>query len=378
MKKTFLALLIFSAVGLVASIVMTRMHFELEKGGFEEKSFCNISETVDCDTVLASRYAKVFGIPTAQLGLLYYLFFFLASLYAWGSEKERGRILAFLFPASVGALLYSIGMAFISFVHLQTVCLLCLTTYVANLAIVFLVPRAQGLGLRALFHWPLVVFLIFVAGGLLVFKGFQEKQPPRFPISREEYLKLFYAAKPVPFELAGRPVWGNPEGRVTIVEFSDFQCPYCRRAAFTLKPYLGEFKKDVRLFFVHYPLDNACNKSITRLFHPVSCLAAKAAECAHQKGKFWEFHDEVFQHQKKISRETLMKIAAKTGLDPEWFNVCLISGEVEASVAEDIGEGDKFGVHGTPALFINGRPLPDWTDPERLRWVVQAERLAGR
>ncbi|MBI2982101.1 MAG: thioredoxin domain-containing protein [Deltaproteobacteria bacterium] len=399
MKKTFLALLFFSLLGITASAVMTKMHGDLEPRGFESRSFCAISEFVDCDTALASRYAKIGGIPTAQIGLLYYLFFFIAALYAWSSEKGRRATLSFLLAGALFAVVYSVVIATLSIFHLGVLCLLCLTTYISNLGLLFLIPQALGIRfwkipghlleyLRSLFGGGslvpgriglhLILFGLLMGIGLIFFETAEPRSPGgpahnKLKIPDTLSLQQFYASPSKELAIAPLVQKGDADAPVTLVEFSDFQCPFCRRAAFSLRPFLGELKKEVRIVFLNYPLDNACNPTVTRSFHIASCLAAKASLCAERKGKFWEYHDLVFENQKRLSRDTLMRLAEETGIDEEWFNQCLVSPEIEKRLAEEVQEGQKFEVQGTPAIYINGRPFHDWTDPEKLRLVIRSE-----
>ena len=394
MRKYFITILFFALAGLVVSVMMTRMHLHLAAGGFESKSFCNISDFVDCDTALASPYAKVAGIPNSEFGLLYYLFFILAILYAWGAEKGRRATLSFLLAGSSVNLAYSVVMAYLSIFRLQVLCLLCLTTYIANVALVLLVPMAMDLRLirvpiylfeyvRSIFgrgEIPtrigvhLSLFVVVIAGGLLFFRGLNpETVPKMLAVPDDVYLKEFRAPASKSFVLEGEPSWGPADARVTVAVFSDFQCPFCRRAAFTLKPFFGELRKKIRFIYINYPLDNACNPAINHPMHPVSCLAAKAALCAHEKGKFWEYHDLVFLNQQKLSRSTLLNLAKEVGISEEWFNVCLVSNQTQDRLAAEMVEGNKFEVRGTPAVYINGRPFRDWMDPSRLRLVVEGE-----
>ncbi|MBI2082109.1 MAG: thioredoxin domain-containing protein [Deltaproteobacteria bacterium] len=395
MKKIFPALLFLTLLGLIASGIMVKMHLDLAPGGFESKSFCTISEFVDCDTALASRYSKIAGIPTAQIGLLYYLFFFFATLYAWSSEKGRRATASFLLAGSLFATGYSLVIAYLSIFRLEVLCLLCLTTYLCNFFHLILLPRILGIPIwripahlmeyaRSLLRQGslvpgkiglhLILFGLLLGGGLIFFKGLQANDPVRkVKIPDELYLKHFYATPSQPLGITPKLQRGEANAPVTLIEFSDFQCPFCRRAAFSLKPFLGELKKNVRIVYLNYPLDNACNPAVSRSFHMASCLSAKAALCAEQKGKFWEYHDLVFENQKKLSRETLMKLAKEVGIEEEWFNQCLVSPEIETELSAEIQEGQKFGVQGTPAIFINGRPFHDWINPERLRLVVRSE-----
>lgn len=148
---------------------------------------------------------------------------------------------------------------------------------------------------------------------------------------------------------------GKADAPVTLIEFSDFQCPFCRKF---WKDTLPQIKKEyidtgkARLVYRDFPLD----------FHPGAKPAAEGTECAREQGKFWELHDAIFEEQEKQGDGTIQftaldvkKWAAKIGLDTAKFNQCLDSGKYKQEVEKDIADGTAAGVSGTPAVFINGR-----------------------
>lgn len=366
---------------------MTRLHYRMGGLGFDEKSFCNVSEFIDCDTALASRYSHFrtrFGvILNSELGVLYYLLFSIGILYAWFSSYRRS-VLSFFFASSLFACPYSLVMAYLSIFKLGIICLLCLTTYLCNFFLLFLLPKAMEVRFREIWRFftflrprlaqHLLVTLVFFGVGLIFFKGLNPQiHVAHAEVPKQDYLKAFYAIPQQPINLPERPIWGNPKGKVTVVDFSDFQCPFCRRAAFTLKPYLKEFRDQVRLIYINYPLDNACNPAIDHPMHPTSCLAAKAALCAFQRGKFWEYHDKIFEHQKSLSWATLIRLAGELGMTQEDFEKCMVSEETAKLLQEDIETGSHLEIHGTPSLYINGRLFTDWYQPDRLRMVIESE-----
>lgn len=151
------------------------------------------------------------------------------------------------------------------------------------------------------------------------------------------------------------PVLGNKNAKVTVVEFSDFQCPFCRRL---WKDTLTQLKKEyidtgkIKFAYRHFPLS----------FHPAAKPSAQASECANQQGKFWEMHDKIFEEQEKQGQGTiqytvddLKKWARDLGLNVTKFNECLDSGKYAKDVSEDEAAGQKAGVQGTPATFVNGQ-----------------------
>jgi protein-disulfide isomerase len=176
-----------------------------------------------------------------------------------------------------------------------------------------------------------------------------------------------------PEDLKDAPYWGNKDAKVTIVEFSDFQCPFCRIAAFNIKPYLYEFKDKVKFVFVNYPLDNSCNKYMQGPMHQSACIAAEAVTCAGEKGKFWELHDLIFRNQKDLSLDKMIELGEKAGLDKDWLTACMGSGNAKAKVLNDIELAHKIYLTGTPSVFINNRILRLWRSPEVLRAIIKEE-----
>ncbi len=140
-------------------------------------------------------------------------------------------------------------------------------------------------------------------------------------------------------------VQGNPEAPVTIVEFSDFQCPYCKKAAATLNDLLAKYGDRVKLAYRDFPM---------RQLHPQAELAAEASRCAGEQGKYWQFHDALYADQSKLDAPGLTATALRLGLDEKVFQACLASGKFRAQVEQDLQDGTRAGVTGTPAFFING------------------------
>jgi protein-disulfide isomerase len=151
-------------------------------------------------------------------------------------------------------------------------------------------------------------------------------------------------------------VRGRNDAPVTIVEFSDFQCPACGQAFRDLHELVAR-RKDVRLVFRNFPLDSSCNEAISRALHPDACRAAIAAECARRQNRFWEFHDRLFEHQQALDRDSMFRYARELELDIAAFRTCLDDPATRARVSDDVRAGIAAGVESTPTLFINGRRI---------------------
>jgi protein-disulfide isomerase len=160
------------------------------------------------------------------------------------------------------------------------------------------------------------------------------------------------------------PVKGPAKAPITIVEFSDFQCPYCARVNPTLKQVEERYGEKVKVVFRDFPLVQ---------IHKDAAKAAEAGECAQDQGKFWEMHDKLFSNQAKLQVEALKQSATEIGLDAASFNECLDSGKYASEWQKDMDEGARYGVTGTPAFFVNGRLISGAQPLEAFTTIIDEE-----
>lgn len=159
-------------------------------------------------------------------------------------------------------------------------------------------------------------------------------------------------------------VRGNFSASITLVEFSDFECPFCRAHNPTLKKILSEHKDNVRLVYKHFPLS---------AIHPNAQKAAEASECADEQGKFWEYHDKLFENQQNgLSIEKFKKWARELNLNGSQFDNCLDNSKYEDKVKSDYQEGLSKGVSGTPATFVNGELVSGAVPYENFKQKIDA------
>jgi protein-disulfide isomerase len=181
--------------------------------------------------------------------------------------------------------------------------------------------------------------------------------------------KTTVALRPPVVEVAsaGRPEkGGGTRAPVTIIEFSDYQCPFCQRAETVVDQVVQTYGDKVRLVFRDYPLP----------MHPQARPAAEAANCANAQGKFWDYHAKLFANQSALGEDKLKEYATQVGLDGAKFEQCLADKPFKSAIDKDIADGGKVGVNGTPAFFINGRMLSGAQPFEKFKEVIDDELSA--
>jgi protein-disulfide isomerase len=177
-------------------------------------------------------------------------------------------------------------------------------------------------------------------------------------------LKTFMPRLRMEVPSEGFPSMGPSDAPVTIVEFSDFECPYCSRLAETTKKVAADYSDSVKLVFRQFPL---------RRIHPNAQKAAEASLCAADQGKFWEMHDLLFEDQKNLKVPALKEKAESLGLRMEEFSNCLDSAKHAEAIDADLFDGVRAGVSGTPAMFINGIPLSGQVPYESFAKIIEEE-----
>ncbi len=156
---------------------------------------------------------------------------------------------------------------------------------------------------------------------------------------------------------------GSASAPIQIIEFSDFECPYCTRGADTINQVVAKYGDKVSVVYKHFPLS----------FHARARPAAEASECAREGGKFWEYHDQLFANQSALGDDDLKKYAKAVGLDVKKFETCLSSHAMGSRVDADMALGAKVGMSGTPGFYINGVNLPGAVPLEAFAQVIDKE-----
>ena len=168
---------------------------------------------------------------------------------------------------------------------------------------------------------------------------------------------------PVKIPVEGAPVLGPGEAKITMVEFSDFECPYCSAAVKHMEEIMAAYPKQIKLIYKQFPLP----------MHPHAALAAAASLAAKEQGKFWEMHNLLFANFRKLSRENMLAWAKEIGLDVNKFEADLDSGKYKKVIAKDVADGEAAGVYGTPAFFIDGKLYNGPVELANLKPILDAE-----
>jgi protein-disulfide isomerase/uncharacterized membrane protein len=380
-----------SLLGLGFALSASYIHYRLDASGGDYVSFCNINESVNCDTVLSSRYSRLLGFPVAWLAAAAHT---VLALLALAALQTRGRArdgrLRLLVLGAIGGAVFSGYMAFLSLSVLGTACLMCIGLYAASalqLAIVpalLAAPRSDGgrlFAVSTLVVSAAAMGVIVAVGGRYLWGG-----PEGVPVAgaslaelRRQDEKFFdwYLAQPVvePGKLPG----GNASGSVVIVEFSDFECGYCKRNHTMVADLRARHPGKVSAIHRNFPLDPACNEAVDRVMHPHACRAAEAAECADAQGRYEEMATVLFDNQDRLFESNLWKLAGYAGLDMALFDECMRTRATLGKIAADTREGKRLEITSTPTLFINGRRIRGTFDgPEKYDLALAIElRIAA-
>ncbi len=372
----------FSALaGTGLSLYLLVQHTRVKSGIQAGPSICNAGQYLNCDAVDASRYSVLFGIPLAAWGALFCFLLLLGSWLARPSSPSFAGLQKWCARLSAFGLFVELILFLVQIFDLKTICLFCVGTYVFNFAYFtftsLLAPVTVG-EKRRFFTGPLkrqasltlskgkwaiaiLSVVAFAAGTLALPEWIEnrgkltEQQQKQLTLFFEEWKNLPSKPLPVQPEDASQGKSGAP---LQLVVFSDFQCPHCRRAATILEDFRQARPDKVQLVFKNYPLDAACNSTLTRSNHDKACGLARLGVCAGRKNAFWEYHDFVFEKLrgdenwneifKSLSFVFTADEAAKCMNDPKTLE----------PIHRDLELGQALQVGYTPSIYLNGKLVP--------------------
>jgi len=352
-----------SIVGAGISLYQSQQYYQMRNGMGGFHSICNIGESMNCDAVMASRYAEfIGGFPLSSFAAGWLLALFFVTLFVRNPFWRRDAV-RLGFAMSVVGMILSVIYFFIMHTILQTYCLFCLIVDGINIALfgIFLSLKPEGLTRAPLDRKKLKTLggtaLAALAVTILGLKTLDQDQGITTDMQLTIDSVLTSAPLPVTVE-PQYPSFGPANAPLTIVEFSDFQCPYCRFGAIMMERLLERFPTQIRVVFRNMPLDQNCNPQVNHRMHDFACEAAKAASCAHKVGKFKPVYLALFEDQQRFAAPgKVVEVVSQQGLDASALKACMEDPQTGLILAKDIEEARVLNVQSTPTLYLNGRPL---------------------
>jgi uncharacterized membrane protein/protein-disulfide isomerase len=385
-------LLAFCVLGLAASSAAAYVHYHLLRDP-AYTSACDISATVSCTQVYASRFGTFAGVPVAVFGTIWFLAaLLLVAGSAWAPPAVADSTAGYLFALSTIGLSVILYLGYASFFVLKTVCVLCLATYAAVIGIFLIsgaitsypmttLPRRFAHDLRAWSGSPLaiaVTVLFFGAAASAVAFFPREGGAPAAPSApltaeQETEVERYMAAAP-----RAMLVVPNEGAKVLIVKFADYQCPACGQAYLSYKPILAKYEAKypgaVRMVMKDYPLNPNCNANSSML-HPAACDAAVAVRLAQQHGRGEALEEYFYTHQKEMTPATVRQAAVDVGQVKDFDAKYASTLEL---VKGDIALGKQLGIRQTPSFFMNGVKIEGAWTPQYFDQAIAYElRRAG-
>jgi len=396
-RAAFLALTA-ALVGLGASAAAAYTHYHLLYDPMY-RSFCDVSATVSCTQVYASRFSTVRGVPVAVFGAIAFLAAALLSIAGLVARSEvRESVPGYLFVLSTLSLAVVLYLGYASFFILGAVCLLCLTTYAAVIAL-FLVsgaatsfpmttlPRRAARDTRVFLASPLalIIAVIFFAGAATTLAFFPREGttgtapaasaasvPTSAPAPTQDQRSEFerwYASQPrVPLVI---PTDG---AKVLVVKFQDFQCPPCGQTYVQYKPIFAKYEAEhpgaVKVVYKDFPLNSECNPAVAQIIHPAACDGAVSVRLAAERNRRDQMEEWLYTHQPAQTPPSVRQAARDVG------NIADFDAKYPATiqaVKSDAALGQQLGVKSTPTFFINGVKIEGGLPPQYFDQAIAYE-----
>ncbi len=358
-KNLLFPISILAFIGSCISLYQTHQFFQTRSGLASFHSFCNVGGAFDCATVEISKYAEFLpGFPLSAVAFAGYLVIAMLAIFSMGPAKENAKKLLTLFTGI--ALLFSIIYLILMIAVVGKLCLFCFTVDAINIALFSLalcLPKQSGVSESISFKKLAItgvstLFLAFIFSNALNPEAEMKKEDVRALID-EVFVKA-----PYDFTIpSDAPVIGNPNAKITIVKFSDYQCPACKMGATSIHPLFKHYANDVKFVFINYPLDAKCN-AIPQTMHEFACEAAYVAVCATEQGKFLEAYEALFENQENFGNGKIADLVAKVpGLDVEKLKACMNQPSTMEKIKRDTELGKKVNIGSTPTFFLNGKKI---------------------
>jgi protein-disulfide isomerase len=386
----YVAAFVIAVIGIALAVYLMHVH-RIVHGGSGATPSCDYSTQLNCSSVALNRWSSVLGVPTAAWGLLMYAGFALLAAAGFRRrvfpEGPAGLLLCGAIPA-VG---FGLFLMYIMATEVRAWCVSCLGLDAVNVGLLIcgLVAAWRRGPLKALNddlqalteNKPAAIALVGgpALAGILVLSAYPSR-PTSAPGGEQPVVLPDGGFDTVREELnlEGAPARGPSGALITIIEFSDYQCPYCRAAHEEIREEMEHYPDVYRFIHFHHPLDQACNPAIPRPFHPYACLASFAAICAQREGddKFWQINDLLFERGHNLDEAAIRQIVGEVRLDWGRVDECMRSDSTRERVLHDLEQARLVPVDGTPTFVINGHVVTGFR-PGLYRGLLRLLRSNG-
>lgn len=367
-----------AALGLVISVQLTVLHIRHVQTG--NPSSCNLGGAFNCDVVNTSAWSEIGPLPVSHLASVLYVALLALLTVGFRRTAARDRIQALVSLLGVSAVAVSLALAGVSALILQAFCVYCLSLYVVNACLLLL--SWGGLGIREQRRSLLTGGTVFSAAGdrsagrmavlvLVLVAGGSSALVMHWNAQAHAVAQARGGDPRVDLMDASCPQAGPADAVVTLVEISDFECPFCQRASETIAELRRLYPTQLRVVFRHFPLDPACNAKVSRAIHPSACSAARAAVCAGDQGKFWQYAEKLFAGA--VEPADQRQHAQDLGLAIEDWTRCVEGPTSLARVQQDIAACSRVAEKGVPLFFVNGRRIAGARPIADFRQIIDAE-----
>jgi len=363
--------------GLLVSAYLAVSHYWVYTD-INHRSFCAISNAINCDTVSQSPYSIIWGLPVPIWGVFGYAGILLLLLFAAVPSAGRTRVWTLAFVVALVYSISSIALAAVSTFKIGSWCILCIVTYAINLLLLFtawivrrrfhvgpalaaLSEDARFMARKARVAAPLfacLVSAVLVTRGLI--PAYWEFKPPQSPARFQQG-----------HTGDGLPWIGAEDPKVTIVEYADYQCFQCKKMHFHLRELAARYPRALRIVHRHYPMDDQVNFVVKEPFHVGSGKMALLAIHAEAAGKFWEMNDALYAAAGAGRNVDLGEIGAAIGIDARELAAALEHPYYRERLALDIRSGMKLRILGTPSYIIDGELYQGNIPPEVMDRILR-------
>lgn len=377
--------LLLITAGLYIAGYLLNQYLQLNANEGRSSDACSAVFGKSCDAALKSNYSTIVGLPLAAWGILYYtaiiLFWLVPVLFGDDFKKLMGVV---IYTTTLMGVLAAMFLLSLMLIRPELFCPLCSILHGINIALFFFINHANGISRKevvpAFKGWIKIIFSKKITQPLMRWKLFGvssmmlllvsmyfglytltlKKNEDSGFIDAKKLFNEFYGQpiRQIPLDTSD-PINGPQKSIINIVVFSDFFCPACKRFSQDLQRIIEEGKGNYSIVFKHFPLSTDCNHGIGENLHPLACEAAYAGVVAQMQGKFWAFHDTIFNAPNIKQDDFIRLMALRSGLDLKHFDSLRHASFVKEKVSRDIALAQSLNIDATPTVFLNGRLVTD-------------------